>query len=83
MTYREMITSPYYGVIEEVIVKKNTRIYEWEPLFEIKTENGTIKSVTVGVSGEVESLEVQEGDKVIPGMVLAYVKEDLLASGSD
>ncbi|AFU12010.1 Acetyl-CoA carboxylase [Bacillus cereus Rock3-29] len=37
----------------------------------------------MGCSGEVHSLEVEAGDKVIPGMVLAYIQEDLFVSGSD
>jgi biotin carboxyl carrier protein len=39
--------------------------------------------IQTSVSGEVESIEVQEGDNVIPGMVLAYIKEDMFVTGSD
>lgn len=49
---------------------------EWEPLFIIQTHYGENKVITVGIRGSVQSIEVQEGDEVIPGMVLSYVKDD-------
>lgn len=76
--YDEMITSPCYGTIEKVSIDKNSRIYEWEPLFYVKTFDGGTEVIKMGISGEVQSLEVQEGDKVIPGMVLAYIKEEII-----
>jgi biotin carboxyl carrier protein len=81
--YVDVILSPYYGEVEKVVIKNETRIYEWEPLFTIKTADGLVETIKTGVSGEVQSLEVQEGDPVIPGMVLAYFKEDLFVTGSD
>jgi acetyl/propionyl-CoA carboxylase alpha subunit len=83
MEYHEMITSPCYGVIKNISIEKHSRIYEWEPLFLIQTRSGEIETIKVGLSGKVQSLEVQKGDKVIPGMVLAYVKEDTMVTGSD
>jgi biotin carboxyl carrier protein len=44
---------------------------------------GNIETVSIGVCGEVYSLEVQKGDRVIPGMVLAFIKEDLIGCESD
>lgn len=75
--------SPCYGTIEKVSINGDSRIYEWEPLFSIKNMNGEVEVIKMGCSGEVHSLEVEEGDKVIPGMVLAYVQEDILIGGSD
>jgi biotin carboxyl carrier protein len=80
---QEMIMSPCHGTIEEITIEENSRIYEWQPLFIIKTINGDIHVIREGLSGEVQSLEVAKGDKVIPGMVLAYIKEEFLLSGSD
>ncbi|MFT4415277.1 hypothetical protein ACLM5H_15555 [Fredinandcohnia humi] len=74
--HHEIVTSPYHGVIKEIVIKENTRICEWEPLFIIQTESGEHKAVVVGISGSVQSIEVQEGDEVIPGMVLTYLKDD-------
>jgi len=81
--YYEIVTSPCYGTIEKVVIDRDSRIYEWEPLFSIKNANGKVEVIKIGCSGEVQSLEVEEGDKVIPGMVLAYIQEDILISGSD
>lgn len=78
-----VVLSPCYGIVEKVSIKSEIRIYEWEPLFQIKTTEGKVEMIQTGLSGEVESLEVQEGDYVIPGMVLAFIKEDLFVSGSD
>jgi len=79
----EFIVSLYDGIVEEVSIAIHSRIYEWEKLFKIRTVNGNLETIRVGISGKVQSLEVQKGDRVIPGMVLAYIKEDLIASGCD
>lgn len=81
--YFGVVLSPVYGKVEKVSIKSKSRIYEWETLFLIKTEEGKVEMIQTSVSGEIESLEVQEGDNVIPGMVLAYIKEDLFVTGSD
>jgi biotin carboxyl carrier protein len=83
MIEHEMVMSSCYGTIQEVSIENHSRIYEWEPLFTIETGKGNLETLSIGISGEVYSLEVQKGDKVIPGMVLALIKEDLIASGSD
>ncbi|MBS4213432.1 MULTISPECIES: biotin/lipoyl-binding protein [Neobacillus] len=81
--YFGVVLSPCYGTVEKISIKGTERIYEWETLFSIKTEEGKVELVQTSVSGEIESLEVQQGDYVIPGMVLAYIKEDLFVTGSD
>ncbi|MCM2531317.1 biotin/lipoyl attachment domain-containing protein [Neobacillus ginsengisoli] len=81
--YFGVVVSPFYGKVEKISINSESRIYEWETLFMIKTEEGNQEIIRTGVSGEVESLEVQEGDDVIPGMVLAYIKEDIFVTGSD
>lgn len=81
--YYGVVLSPCYGKVERISINSESRIYEWETLFMIKSESGTLETIQTSLSGEVESLEVQEGDYVIPGMVLAYIKEDLFVTGSD
>ena len=81
--YYGVIVCDYHGTIEETIIHNDSRIYEWEPLFYIKTSDGTTKVIHQGISGEIVSLEVSKGDKVVPGMVLAFVKEDLFVTASD
>ena len=79
----DFVVSPVSGTIEEVIVEINSKIYEWEPLFTIRTGNGRLENISVGLSGEVVSVEVKTGDHIIPGMVLAFIKDDLILTGSD
>jgi multidrug efflux pump subunit AcrA (membrane-fusion protein) len=81
--YYGVVLSPCYGKVERISIYNESRIYEWDTLFTIKSESGTLEKIQTSFSGEVESLEVQEGDYVIPGMVLAYIKEDLFVTGSD
>jgi biotin carboxyl carrier protein len=81
--YFDVVLSPVYGKVEKVSIKSESRVYEWETLFLITSEEGKVEIIQTSVSGEIESLEVQVGDKVIPGMVLAYIKEDLFETGSD
>lgn len=78
-----VIISPCYGIVDKITINHTDRLYEWETLFSIKTDDGPMEMIQTSVSGEVESIEVQEGDTVIPGMVLAYIKEDLFVTGSD
>ena len=59
--YYDIITSPCYGIIEKVSIDKDSRIYEWEPLFAIKDMNGKLEVIKMGCSGEVQSLEVEAG----------------------
>ncbi|MEH7223576.1 hypothetical protein V7112_07130 [Bacillus sp. JJ1566] len=76
MEYDEIITSPYHGTIKKIKIKEKDKVAEWEPLFIIQTLYGEDKTIAVGIRGSVQSIEVQEGDEVIPGMVLTYVKDD-------
>ncbi|MFB5196872.1 hypothetical protein ACE198_18355 [Neobacillus sp. KR4-4] len=81
--YYGVVLSPCYGKVERISINSDSRIYEWETLFILTSEAGKKERVQTCLSGEVKSLEVQEGDYVIPGMVLAYIKEDLFVTGSD
>ncbi len=77
------IYSPCDGKVENIFVHESSHIYEWEKLFLIKEKNGSVKEVTVGLSGLITSLEVKENQNVTPNTVLAKIKEDLLITGSD
>ncbi|WP_243293000.1 hypothetical protein [Bacillus sp. FJAT-47783] len=80
---KEIVTSPSYGTIQSIHLGSKARIYEWEPLLSIQTEDGQVLQIRVGVSGIIDSYTVKEGDRVVPGTVIAYIEEDLMASGSD
>ena len=76
MISHEFIMSSCYGIIEDILIQIHSQICEGEPLFKIRNREGNIETVRVELSGKIHSLEVQKGDRVIPGMVLAFVKED-------
>ncbi|MFZ7944118.1 biotin/lipoyl-binding protein [Neobacillus sp. 19] len=79
----EDIYSPYSGTVEQVFTKESNHVYEWEKLFLIKTHNGRIEEISIGVSGYITSLKVKEGQKVHTKTVLATIQDDLLITGSD
>jgi pyruvate carboxylase len=79
----DYVISTVSGRVEEVVIEVHSRIYEWEKLFTVRTNNGNLETVSVGLSGEVVSIEVKPGDSIIPGMVLAFIKDDLFPMGSD
>ncbi|RBW70881.1 hypothetical protein [Bacillus taeanensis] len=79
----QKVTSPYYGIVEKILVESTSHIYEWEPLFLIKTLTGEYKTVAVAVSGYITSLEVKQGDLVHFNTPLALLQDDLLVTGSD
>jgi acetyl/propionyl-CoA carboxylase alpha subunit len=72
-----MIISPCYGEVKEVLINKGAYVHDWEQLFLIQVEGGKMGTVSMGIRGWVETLKVQKGDKVIPGMVLVCIKEDV------
>lgn len=69
-----MVLSPCYGEVKEVFIQQGAQIHEKEHLFLIRSEGDKLETVSMAAKGFVESLEVQKGDKVIPGMVLAFIK---------
>ncbi|TCP20718.1 hypothetical protein EV207_15021 [Scopulibacillus darangshiensis] len=79
----EIVASPIYGRVEGICIKSGERIYEWQPLIIIRKEQGSLEQILVGMSGLIDSLHVNIGDKVIPGEVLVSIKEDLFVTGSD
>lgn len=80
---KEIVTSPFDGIVKKIMTKAKNRIYEWEPLLAIQTDDGAVVQISVGISGIIEKFTVSEGDRVIPGTVLAYIDDDLLVTGSD
>jgi biotin carboxyl carrier protein len=73
---QEIVTSPLYGTIEEVLIGPNQRVDEWEPLFIIKNLNGTFQQITVGISGILSKLNVSKNDQITPGFVMAHIIPD-------
>ena len=79
----EVIFSPCSGTVETVLTKENNHVYEWEKLLLIKTQNGKIEEISIGISGYITSLPVKKGQEVNSQTVLATIQDDLLITGSD
>ncbi|WP_404447038.1 hypothetical protein LG307_01085 [Sutcliffiella horikoshii] len=77
------IKCPYDGIIEKVYISENCHVYEWENLFLIKTTEGKIEGISVGASGHITSLVVNQGDQVRRNMRLASLQDDFIITGSD
>ncbi len=71
------------GIVEKVFVEKGTYVHEWEPLFLIKTANGAIKKIEMGVSGVISKVNVEPGERVCSDMTLALLEEDTVSNGCD
>lgn len=83
MRHTGVITSVYVGTVVEMKAERHAHVREGEVICTIQTQDGRMMPVTAELSGEIVSMEVEVGDEVIPGMVLAYVKEDLFVTGDD
>ncbi|MGF6949508.1 multidrug resistance efflux pump [Neobacillus sp. B4I6] len=79
----EVIFSPCSGIVETVFTEENDHVYEWEKLFLIKTQNGRIEEISIGISGYITSLPIKKGQEVTTQTVLATIQDDLLITGSD
>ncbi|MFC3885752.1 hypothetical protein ACFOU2_20655 [Bacillus songklensis] len=79
----ETIYSPCSGTVEKVLTKESSHVYEWERLFLIKTNDGKLEEVKVGISGYITSLQVQPGEKVNEYEELAKIKDDFIITGCD
>ncbi|GAB3055014.1 biotin/lipoyl-containing protein [Virgibacillus ainsalahensis] len=75
--YGQIITSPVKGSVERIMVEAGERVREQQLLVMIRVERGNVKQILAGVSGIVETLTVNVGDKVVHGDVLFFIKEDL------
>ncbi|WP_082233008.1 hypothetical protein [Halobacillus massiliensis] len=78
MSDYEWILSPCQGFVEKIFISEESRIGKWDVLFKIRTDYGEIDVVSIDINGCVQSLEVTQEEEVFKGMVLAYIKEDLV-----
>jgi hypothetical protein len=83
MSIHYPVVSPYYGIVAKVIHSSASYFYEWDTLFLIQTHDGMIEEIVADTCGYVHSCEVTDGDRVIPGMILAYIWDDVPRTGSE
>ncbi|MGI8316963.1 hypothetical protein [Halobacillus mangrovi] len=79
----QTIYSPCYGSIKEVYVQPSAYVYEWETLLLIETQDKKEIEVSVGISGDIVSMEVAPGQAVTPFSALTIMRDDLQITGSD
>jgi hypothetical protein len=77
------IYSPYNGRIEKILAFQDSYVYEWEKLFMIRTTDGDLEEITVGISGDIIFSDVTIGQKVNLNTKLCEIKDDMLITGSD
>ncbi|MBK5501382.1 hypothetical protein [Peribacillus sp. TH14] len=79
----ELVTSPFSGTVEEILVEPNQRIVEGVSLFILKTDYGTLRELAViGVDGILETINIKERDTVSVGSLLAQIKNENVCSKS-
>jgi pyruvate/2-oxoglutarate dehydrogenase complex dihydrolipoamide acyltransferase (E2) component len=79
MIINHEVISPCYGIVEKVLREDSSFAYEGELIFIINT-NELLVEVLMEFSGIVMGIEVQVGDEVISGMILAFIQEDTSVS---
>lgn len=78
--YRQIITSPIKGTVENIMVESGEKIRGQQMLVIIREDHGNAKQILTGVDGMVETLAVNVGDKVVRGDVVIFIKEDLIVT---
>ncbi|WP_079525749.1 hypothetical protein [Halobacillus hunanensis] len=79
----QTVYSPCHGSVKKVFVNSSSYVYEWEPLFLIETKEQNEVEVAVGISGDIISLDIVQGQEVTPKTVLTELRDDLEITGSD
>ncbi|GAB3059397.1 hypothetical protein [Virgibacillus ainsalahensis] len=79
----EIVSCKSSGTVEEILVKEGSYVYEWEKLLSVKHEDRTITKLSVGISGTVIKVNVDEGLCIEPDTQLLEIEDDFLITGSD
>ncbi|MBC6971648.1 hypothetical protein H9I32_04170 [Bacillus sp. Xin] len=79
----EEICSSYKGRVEEIFVDESSYVYEWEELMTIRKNDGTLEKVAVGVSGHIQSINIEVGQEIDVNTLLLTVEDDLLITGCE
>lgn len=74
MRIRHEVLSPCVGIVDAVFLAINSPVEEGEEVIAIRTPDGIVP-VVAEVNGKMIGIEVEAGDEVIPGMIVAYIEE--------
>lgn len=83
MEVLQNVHSPCGGFVKKVLVTPSSYVYEWETLFVIETNEKKEVEVSIGISGNITSVEISQGQHVAPNTVLTTMRDDLEITGSD
>ncbi|QHE50910.1 biotin/lipoyl-containing protein [Pontibacillus sp. HMF3514] len=77
------VYSPCDGFVKKVFVTPSSYVYEWEKLFVIETNENKEVEVSIGVSGNITSVEISQGQNVEQNTILTTLRDDFVITGSD
>lgn len=66
------VVTPFAGTIDRILFQLGERVEEGEVLFSL-TSNGVKHDILSPVTGYTHTIEVDEGDFAISGMILAAI----------
>ncbi|PRT09365.1 hypothetical protein C6352_19100 [Bacillus thuringiensis] len=79
----EEIYSFYEGKVEEIFINESSYVYEWEKLLMIRKNDGELKKITVGISGNIRLVNVEVGQEISADTLLVKLEDDLLITGCE
>ncbi|WP_243525769.1 hypothetical protein [Bacillus pseudomycoides] len=79
----EEIYSSYNGKVEEIFVDESSYVYEWEKLMMIRTNDDTLETIKVGISGHIRSVNIEVGQEIDVNTLLLKLEDDLLITGCE
>ncbi|MFC0469111.1 hypothetical protein ACFFHM_00640 [Halalkalibacter kiskunsagensis] len=83
MEVSENILSTVSGKVVSVLCKENKYVYEWEPLIEIVTNDGSLEKIVSEVGGTVTTIFVLPGTTVKNGTNVACIDVSLVGIAAD
>ncbi|HDR7735950.1 hypothetical protein CN553_23815 [Bacillus cereus] len=79
----EEIYSSYEGKVEEIFINEFSYVYEWEKLLMIRKNDGELKKIAVGISGNIRLVNVEVGQEISADTLLVKLEDDLLITGCE
>ncbi|HFK1440864.1 MULTISPECIES: hypothetical protein [Bacillus] len=79
----EEIYSSYEGKVEEIFINESSYVYEWEKLLMLRKNDGELKKIAVGISGNIRLVNVEVGQEISADTLLVKLEDDLLITGCE
>jgi pyruvate/2-oxoglutarate dehydrogenase complex dihydrolipoamide acyltransferase (E2) component len=68
------VVTPFAGIIDKILFQLGNRVEEGDAIFTLKS-NGVTHNILAPITGYPDTVEVDQGDVVIPGMILTSIVE--------